>query len=87
MKVLISLSLFVVITFSCSRNGNTNSASIICNCYDEIHSASVQLDNEKSIEAKVNACNTMLSDQLSSFGEDEDKKADFLTDFRACQEN
>lgn len=79
--------LILFVAFSACRRSNGNStAEHICNCYDSIHNESAMSDNDEELEAKVKACNLLLTSTLDSFGKDNEKKASFMKSYRECQE-
>lgn len=86
-KFVVYIVFLVFISISCRRNGANNEATAICNCYDQIHDESVRSENEVELQEKIEICNHMLSSKLASFGSNEEDKADFMKEFRACQEN
>lgn len=79
---LLTHTICIFLIISCRRSYN-GVAEKICSCYDRIHSESV-IDNDAEItQKKVNVCNEMLANKLSSLNNDE--KTIFIKEFRKCQ--
>lgn len=74
-----------LIAGSCRRNSSSDKRALsICNCYDQIHTESALSDNEEDLQQKVNACNELFSNTLSSL--DSIEKVSFMKAYRECQE-
>lgn len=74
------------ITSSCKRNGGNDERALrICNCYDQIHNESAFSNNEEDLQKKVDVCNELFYNTLSSLNTDE--KDAFMKAYRECQEH
>jgi len=83
--LIFSLGVFILTSSSCRRNGGDERALRICNCYDQIHSESVLTNDEVELQKKVDACNELFSNTLSTL--DANEKEAFMKAYRECQEN